>query len=196
MAYTYPVTVHVEVTPVAAGWTVGLLWASPLNPENWQIVPGSEKQTDATGTMTHSFEYTTTEEYGQIWCKARAPAQLHPVTGEMYSEAETSPRLLTGYTESTYNLDLIPFGSTVLIVLQGTATAGVPLPDMTLEILVDDAMFASKVFTSVEIDVIQELSAVYDLAGSHNAQGKMYISNALGTVERSTSVIPFDIPSD
>lgn len=83
--------------------------------------------------------------------------------------------------------------TSVSIELTGTATAGVPAPDMTLQIIRDGVVVEEKTFPSVALNTPQTITRFDAIPGTHTVQGKMKLSNIIGTKEYETAVKTYTI---
>lgn len=200
---SFDLWVHVHVDPPIAGWKVQLYWRSPdpgLQPPYSYVGPITE-YTDEMGEafFDMNVSYTGTE-YWPIPIIIVIPDQVYPgpvshtYGGVAFEGYESPEKEAVGWTHFREYVTLEPRGgSSADVLVKGKALGGYPPPDMTLEILVDGAPAASRTILAVSIGSVYELEGVLDVHGLHQVQGRMVLSNPLGSPVYLTEALDVDI---
>ncbi|MDO8619426.1 MAG: PKD domain-containing protein [Candidatus Daviesbacteria bacterium] len=81
----------------------------------------------------------------------------------------------------------------VTITLNGVANKGVPAPNMTLKIFVNNNLVKQEIFLGVVLGQTKSLTTVFDVVGTHTAHGIMTLSNELGSKDYGTGIASFTI---
>lgn len=200
---SFDLWVHIHVDPPVQGWKVQLYWRSP---DPWLVPPYTwvgpiTGYTDATGEAFFDFGVSyTSPEYYPIPIIIVIPRQAYPgssyhtyggLTFERYEGPEWQ---VVGWSHFHKYLKVYPRGGkSADIVVRGKAIGGYPRPDMGLEILVNGSPVASRAIPGASIETPYELAGVLDAPGLHEVQGRMVLSNPLGSPVFSTYPVEAEI---
>lgn len=120
-----------------------------------------------------------------------------PENGEGAPEGDVSLEITSLGRPEGFSIDDVKgvWGVGASINVNGVATAGFPLPTMTLELYDNGSLRKSSVVPNVALNTTQTLSDVMGVAdvGAHTVYGRMLLSNPLGTWEFTSDPQSFDI---
>ena len=179
---SYPLDINVQVTPALSGWKVHVYWRDPFDepPYNW--VGPIEERTNSAGIAV--FDMGLTYSPIPIWIvvpqQTYPGASHHTLAGITYAESEIPVFSGIGYVTFDKEVSLTPQDIQFAeAVLTGRALGGFPVPDMTLEFLVNGAPVKEVTYPSVSIGAEYSLAHTFDTPGSQTIEGRMTLENLL-----------------